>query len=88
MGKVLNLVRVLPESVDTDLKRLEKEIEKSLPNDMTLHKVEEEPIAFGLKALKVYVITEDRGGVLKRLEESLSRLKGVSRVQVELSSKI
>ena len=51
MGKVAAKIKVMPESVDTDLEELKKKIEEALPEETELHGTSEEPIAFGLKAL-------------------------------------
>jgi len=50
---------------------------------MELHKIEQEPIAFGLVALNVIVLTtDDEKGDVTPLEESIQNLDLVSQVEV------
>jgi len=86
MAKVLNQVKILPEDIEVDLKKLAEDIRQSLPKDMSLYKTREEPIAFGLSALKVFIITEDVEDAVERLENTLKGVKGVSEIQIEMSS--
>ncbi len=83
MGKVGITVKVMPESVDTDLEKIKEEIEKLKEK---LHadeiKIEVVPIAFGLKALMVGIIREDSYGT-EGIEEEISKIEGVSKVTIE-----
>ena len=56
MGTVALIARVMPESPEVDLGALTAEIRKQVPG---LQDVKEEPIGFGLKALKIAVIADD-----------------------------
>ena len=78
MGKVVALVRIMPESVDVDMKRLEADLRKRLP---AIQDVGVEPIAFGLKALKVAVVVEDSEGGTEAVEKALSEVPGVSQAE-------
>lgn len=78
MGLVAIEMDIMPESPDTDLVGVKNEISK-------LVKVQDfkiEPIAFGLKKLKIVITTEDKGGGTDALEEQIKKVKGVSDVQV------
>ncbi len=76
MGKVVVVMRVMPEDPDKfeAMKARVKETVKA-------EKIEEEPIAFGLKALKVTVVTSDEEGS-GPIEEKIRSIPGVSDVQV------
>ncbi len=79
MGKVATIFKIMPVSVKTDLVKLKDEIKNKLnPQD-----IKEEPIAFGLKAIKVMVITDDASGGTEEIEKSLKSIKGVKEIQVE-----
>jgi elongation factor 1-beta len=78
MGKVVALVRIMPESVDVDMKKLEAELRKKLPS---IQDVGVEPIAFGLKALKIAVIVEDSEGGTEAVEAALAGVPGVSQAE-------
>lgn len=76
-------LRVLPESPEVDLESLEKSITELVPSHMELHTIEQEPIAFGLVALNVVVLTtDDAKGDVTPLEESIQGLDNVSQVEV------
>ena len=78
MAEVAVTVRLMPESADVDLARLEAEIKSRVK----VHSVSREPIAFGLEALRVIAIVPDAAGGTEPLEKELSTLAGVGNVQV------
>jgi elongation factor 1-beta len=78
MGKVVALVRIMPDSADVDMKKLEAELRKKLPS---IQDVGVEPIAFGLKALKIAVIVEDSEGGTEAVEAALASVPGVSQAE-------
>jgi len=78
MGKVVALVRIMPDSADVDMKKLEADLRKKLP---AIQDVGVEPIAFGLKALKIAVIVEDREGGTDAVEQALAGVPGVSQAE-------
>lgn len=89
MAKVLVGLRVLPEGVEVDLKELVGEIVKRLPSKYKLHQYGEEPIAFGLKALKLYIsIPEETIGGTEELENIVKSVSGVSQVEVEMVTRM
>ncbi|MHA1792304.1 MAG: elongation factor 1-beta [Promethearchaeota archaeon] len=99
MGRNLCVMKVLPDDVDIDLKDLQGQIEKTLQEDIKdtegnhqlcqLMKCVEEPIAFGLKALKIHVaIPEAMPGGTQPVEDALEKLSGVQRVETEIVSRI
>ncbi|MBE2899746.1 elongation factor 1-beta [Methanothermobacter thermautotrophicus] len=82
MGDVVATIKVMPESPDVDLEALKKEIQDRIPEGTELHKIDEEPIAFGLVALNVMVVVGDAEGGTEAAEESLSGIEGVSNIEV------
>ncbi len=82
MGRVVASFKVFPEDVDVSLEEIKKRIKENLPPEASIHKFEEEPIAFGLKAIIAHIILpEDVSGEMDKIENILSRIEKVSQVQ-------
>ncbi|MFH1126687.1 MAG: elongation factor 1-beta [archaeon] len=80
MGRnVLATFRVMPESVDIDLKGIASKIRELDIGD--IKDIKEEPIAFGLKQLIVLVLIPDEGGLIEKIEEKLRAVEGVNDVE-------
>jgi elongation factor 1-beta len=77
MGNVAVALRIMPESLETDLEKVKAEISKKIK----LQDSKIEPIAFGLKALKILVIVPDKE--TGDLESKIKSVKGVSDVETE-----
>ncbi|MGC9210485.1 MAG: elongation factor 1-beta [Acidilobus sp.] len=89
MARVAVLMTVIPSSVDVNLADLVKEIERSLPSDFKLLSSAEEPLAFGIKALKLVVsMPEDYEGGTDALEEAVRSVPGVEDVQVDAVTRL
>ena len=78
MGEVAVTVRLMPESAEVDLGKLEAMIKERAK----VHSISREPIAFGLEALRVVAVIEDAAGGTEPLERELAGLPGVGNVQV------
>ena len=84
MGEAAVRLKVMPVSMDVDLKKLAEEIKKVVPSFARLHAIEEMPIAFGLKALIVVTIMDDKGGRSPdEIEEAVRKLPDVESAEVE-----
>lgn len=83
MGEVVATIKLMPESPEVDLEKVKEDIIQSIPDGAEFHKIEEEPIAFGLVALKVMVVVGDSEGGTEKVEENLSKVKNISSVEVE-----
>lgn len=83
MGEVVATIKLMPESPDVDLEKIKEDIIKSIPEDAEFHKIEEDPIAFGLVALKLMVVVGDTEGGTEKVEENLSKVENISSVEVE-----
>ncbi|KSW11520.1 elongation factor 1-beta [Pyrodictium occultum] len=84
MAKVLVVASVYPSSTDIDLEQLVKRIEEKLPRDYEVTRYDKVPIAFGLNALKLYIlIPEESEGGTSKLEELLRGVEGVEEIEVE-----
>ena len=75
MGNVAVELKVMPESTEVDLEKVKEEISKK----MKLQDSKIEPLAFGLKQLKILVVMPD--GEMGDLEGKIKAIKGVSEVE-------
>lgn len=75
MGDVIIVFRIIPESMDF-FEDVKKGLEALKPQ-----RLEEEPIAFGLKAWKFTTLIPDEEGKLPELEDKLSKIKGVQTIE-------
>jgi elongation factor 1-beta len=78
MGKVALTLRVFPEDMG-----FFQEIKEEIWKELAPAKISEEELAFGMKALKVLVILDDKSGGSEAVEEKIRGIRGVSEVQVE-----
>jgi elongation factor 1-beta len=79
MGSVALILRVMPESPDIDLEKLKTQIKATIPG---LQDIQEEPIGFGLKALKIAVVVSDAGGESDTVEADITAIRGVERAEI------
>ena len=79
MGSVALILKVMPESPDVDLEALKVAMRAKVPS---IQDIQEEPIGFGLKALKVMAVVSDQGGETDALEEALATIEGVERAEI------
>jgi len=82
MGEVAAQIKIMPNGPDVDLKGLSARIESEVAQYGRVHSCEVQPIAFGLKALLITVIVEDKEGGTELVEASLSVIEEVESVQV------
>jgi len=78
MAKVLLTLKVLPSSVEADLNQIKERIVKEIGNVS----IKEEPIAFGLTALIVNTLIEDREGEVERIEKKIKSIENVGEIEV------
>ena len=79
MGTVAVIVRVMPESPEINLEELKSALKKKLPG---IQDMKEEPIGFGLKAIKLAAIVNDQGGETDAIEKAISSVPGVERAEI------
>ena len=75
-------LKIMPESEEVDLEELSENVSKIIKKfEGEVGKTETEPIAFGLKALKLtFVIDESKG--TEEITDEVSMIEGVSSAQV------
>ena len=83
MANVAVIMRVYPEEVMENFEPLINEIKQRLPREYSLQTWDEEPVAFGIKLLRILVLMpEETEGGTEKLEELISQVPGVSQVEV------
>ena len=84
MADVVITLKIMPESPEIDLDALKDE-SLALVKDFTgfdNHKIEIEPVAFGLKCMKLMFVMDEDKGATDELEEKISAIDGVTSVEV------
>jgi elongation factor 1-beta len=76
MANAIITLKIMPKSPSTDL---EKIAAYAGEGD---RKKEIEPVAFGLKALKMIFVMDEKKGSPEPLEKDIARIKGVNSVEV------
>ena len=88
MGQIVVTLKIFPEDIIIRPDEIKQEIKGVLPEHVSIHRIDEEPIAFGLVALIVHIIMSDAGGIINKVEESIKGGKGVSQVETLLVRRI
>ena len=83
MPQVVVTLKIMPESPEVNLGNIETEAKtKILDFSQTKEiKTEQEPIAFGLKALKIIFVMDEDKGSTDSLEEQIKTISGVNSVE-------
>lgn len=79
MGSVIVTFRIMPEEVETDLDSLEKELKEKI-NPQRMQRI---PIAFGLNAIEIVKLVEEKGGEMDRITNEIKKIHGVKEVEVK-----
>jgi len=75
-------IKLMPDSPDTDLDKVKQAIEEKIRElDSILNSIDEEPIAFGLKALIVTVAWKEEKDT-SILEDAMRNIEGISNVDI------
>jgi translation elongation factor aEF-1 beta len=83
MAEVLIKIKVMPEDAETDIKKLLEACDKKATEQgATIAQHEIQPIAFGLNALILIIISEEKKGITG-LEEALESIPDVSTIEVQ-----
>ena len=84
MARVVVTLKIMPKESNTDLKKIAEEAKKHIREFAGKDEIkeEEEPIAFGLKALKIIFVMDESIGSTEELEDDISEIKEVQSVEV------
>jgi len=77
---VVNM-RVMPSDVGVDVAAVADEIRSAVDGVCSVHSVQVKPVAFGLKALELNLLFNDRVGGMDDVEAKIRRIKGVGGVE-------
>jgi len=83
MATVVITLKIMPESPEIDLTKIEEQA-KILITEFAGEgemKTEQEPIAFGLKALKILFVMDESKGATDELENKIKEIEGVNSVE-------
>jgi elongation factor 1-beta len=80
MGEVAVILKIMPESPEIDITKLQEEIKANVPG---IEDMRVEPIGFGLSAIKIAMITQDEEGAGDNVEGLFSKIAGIERVEIE-----
>ncbi|MBI4738639.1 elongation factor 1-beta [Candidatus Woesearchaeota archaeon] len=83
MADVILTFKVMPSNVAVNLQKARSEIEERIKHfGGSIGKVEEVPVAFGLKSLNIIFIMDENVGSTEDLEKEIAQIKGVGSVDV------
>ena len=84
MAQVVVTLKIMPQSPGVDLAELEKQAKEKIVEfcNSREFKTQIQPIAFGLKALLIYFVMEEKIGSTEELEQKISQIEGVESVEV------
>lgn len=73
----------MPENVEDDIQDLKNRIIQTLEPVVKIRGVQVRPIAYGLNAINIALITKDEDGASDKLEQIIRGIKGVGDVEIE-----
>ena len=84
MAQVVVTLKIMPESPKTDLGKINEMAKRHIKEfcDSTEFKEEVEPVAFGLKALKITFVMDEKLGSTDALEDNIREINEVQSVEV------
>ena len=88
MARVVMTIKIMPDGIDIDLDNLLEQIKDAIPEGTDVGAVETQPIAFGLKAIRMNLARDESMGGTDDIEEAISAIEGVSQVEVERVSRM
>ncbi len=83
MGKVAASFKIMPESEESNLEATVKELQSNIKGDFYIGSINVEELAFGIKAIKLVVVMDDKEGLIDKLETIIRGVKGVGEIDVE-----
>lgn len=83
MARVVATIKIMPESPESDLSSIQNSAEEEIKKfaGETQIKTEQEPVAFGLKALKIIFVMDEDKGSTEKLEETIKTIPEVKSVE-------
>ena len=88
MGKVLAIMKIMPEDANAPIGELRDRIDQTLKGKANVEAWEEIPIFGPLYALRLRFIVDDDAGGTVAVEELVKQVPGVSELEIEAVSLI
>ena len=88
MARVVMTMKIMPDGVEIDLDDLLGRIKGVVPEGTDVGAVEIQPVAFGLKAIRMNLVRDESLGGTDDLEEAIGAVEGVGQVEVEMVSRM
>jgi elongation factor 1-beta len=82
MARLVARIKLLPADIDVNLDTMVTKLRSSMPHGMEIRNSVKEPIAFGLNALIVDFLLDDKEGQMDMLENSVKQTEGVGEIEV------
>lgn len=84
MAKAIITMKIMPENPEVDLEKIHSEALEKIAGfaGEGETKKEIEPVAFGLKALKIIFVMDEAKGSTEPLEKEIETIQGVNSVEV------
>ena len=83
MAQVVVTLKIMPKSPEVDFTPIEAEVRQRIQEfSGIVARVEQEPVAFGLKALKILFTMDEDKGSTENLENGIAGIAGVNSVMV------
>ncbi|MBW2994947.1 elongation factor 1-beta [Candidatus Woesearchaeota archaeon] len=83
MADVIVTLKIMPVSPEIDLKTVQSKVDHLVKEfGGEVGKIEEEPVGFGLVALKFFFVMPESLGSTDDLEEKIQQLDGINSVEV------
>lgn len=83
MAKILIKIKIMPEDINIDLDKLKQKIIKVIEHfEGKIGKIDEEEVAFGLKALNFEFMFDDAKTDSDIIEDNLRNIEGIGNVQI------
>lgn len=88
MGKVLAIMKIMPEDANKPIGELRNRIDQTLKEKVHVEAWEEIPIFGPLHALRLRFIVDDEAGGTALVEELVRKVDGVGEIEIEAVSLI
>ena len=88
MARVVMIMKIMPDGVEIDLDDIVEKIKNVVPSGTDVGAVEIQPVAFGLKAIRMNLVRDESLGGTDDIEAAISAVEGVAQVEVEMVSRM
>jgi elongation factor 1-beta len=83
MAEVVITIKIMPSSPQADLEQIKEKADSEIIKfGGRVGKVEEKPVAFGLKALNIIFVSDESKGSTDKLEENIRKIKDVNSAEI------